>query len=254
MTNVDIWLCYAAVDGAIRMLQEHVDSASPKGIPMSEKTIFKKIIDGEIPANIVHEDNLCLAFHDVNPQAPVHVLVIPRKEIASTDAIEDDDRELLGHVWCVIRDLAKEFQLQDGYRVVVNCGNQGGQTVPHLHFHLLGGPVIYPGLQANLYSCILCSGSRQDFREFSAETVMGVAIQKSHSVSLDGEQIYHVPKRRRRKSWRLPLHVFATLEYPYKHVAPASGLGVCCAHFVLTCWGHVLVSLLLHQPLDQLRD
>ena len=106
---------------------------------MSEKTIFKKIIDGEIPANIIHEDEHCLAFHDVNPQAPVHVLVIPRKEIASVDAIADEDQHVIGHIWCVMRDLANKLELTDGYRVVVNCGKDGGQAVDHLHYHLLGG-------------------------------------------------------------------------------------------------------------------
>ena len=106
---------------------------------MAEKTIFKKIIDKEIPAKIVHEDDLCLAFHDVSPQAPVHVLVIPKKDIPSVDAIAEEDAELIGHLWLVIRDLAQEFQLGSGYRVVVNCGEEGGQTVEHLHFHLLGG-------------------------------------------------------------------------------------------------------------------
>lgn len=106
---------------------------------MSEKTIFKKIMDGEIPANIIHEDEHCLAFHDVSPQAPVHVLIIPRKEIASVDAIADEDQAMLGHMWCVIRDLANQLELTDGYRVVVNCGRDGGQSVDHLHYHLLGG-------------------------------------------------------------------------------------------------------------------
>ena len=106
---------------------------------MSEKTIFKKIIDGEIPADLVHEDEHCLAFHDVNPQAPVHVLVIPRKEIASVAEIEDHDQATIGHIWCVLRDLAVKLELGDGYRVVVNCGDRGGQTVNHLHYHLLGG-------------------------------------------------------------------------------------------------------------------
>jgi histidine triad (HIT) family protein len=106
---------------------------------MSEKTIFKKIIDGEIPADIVYSDEHCLAFRDVSPQAPTHVLVIPKKEIASVDAIEDEDQRLLGHMWKVIRDLARDLKLGDGYRVVVNCGQQGGQSVDHLHFHLLGG-------------------------------------------------------------------------------------------------------------------
>ena len=106
---------------------------------MSEKTIFKRIIDGEIPAKVVHDDELCLAFHDVSPQAPTHVLVIPKKESASVDAISDGDAALLGHMWVVIGKLAGELGLGDGYRVVVNCGKDGGQTVDHLHFHLLGG-------------------------------------------------------------------------------------------------------------------
>lgn len=106
---------------------------------MPEKTIFKKIIDKEIPAEILHEDEHCLAFRDATPQAPTHVLVIPKKEIASIDAISSHDSELLGHLWTVIRDLASQLELESGYRVVVNCGEQGGQTVDHLHFHLLGG-------------------------------------------------------------------------------------------------------------------
>lgn len=106
---------------------------------MSEKTIFKKIIDGEIPAKMIHEDEKCLAFHDVSPQAPIHILIIPRKEIASVDAIADQDQATIGHIWCVIRDLAAKLELKDGYRVVVNCGRDGGQTVNHLHYHLLAG-------------------------------------------------------------------------------------------------------------------
>lgn len=102
-------------------------------------TIFKKIIDMEIPANIMYEDDQCLAFHDVAPQAPTHVLVIPKKEIASLDEVADDDEALVGHMWMVIRNLAKELNLGDGYRVVVNCGRDGGQSVDHLHFHILGG-------------------------------------------------------------------------------------------------------------------
>jgi histidine triad (HIT) family protein len=109
---------------------------------MPEKTIFKKIIDKEIPAEILYEDEHCLAFNDVAPKAPVHVLVIPKKEIASIDAMDNNDTELLGHLWMVIRDLAAQLELDSGYRVVVNCGEQGGQTVDHLHFHLLGGRML----------------------------------------------------------------------------------------------------------------
>lgn len=106
---------------------------------MAEKTIFKKIIDKEIPAKIAYEDDLCLAFHDVAPQAPTHVLVIPKREIASLDALDDKDASLVAHLYTVIRNLARELGLDGGYRVVVNCGRDGGQSVDHLHFHLLGG-------------------------------------------------------------------------------------------------------------------
>lgn len=106
---------------------------------MPDKTIFQRIIDKEIPAKIAYEDDRCLAFHDVSPQAPTHVLVIPKQPIASVSAIGDDDLELISHLWRVIRDLAAELKLDRGYRVVVNCGRDGGQSVDHLHFHLLGG-------------------------------------------------------------------------------------------------------------------
>ncbi|MBA4106833.1 MAG: histidine triad nucleotide-binding protein [Pirellula sp.] len=103
-------------------------------------TIFKRIIDREIPADVVYEDDLCLAFRDVSPQAPVHVLVIPKQEIKSVDAIEETDAALLGHLWVVIGKIARELGVaDDGYRVVTNCGKLGGQSVDHLHFHLLGG-------------------------------------------------------------------------------------------------------------------
>jgi histidine triad (HIT) family protein len=106
---------------------------------MAEKTIFQRIIDKEIPAKIAFEDDRCLAFHDVAPQAPTHILVIPKRAITSVATVEDDDAELLAHLWLVIRNLAKEQKLDRGYRVVVNCGRDGGQSVDHLHFHLLGG-------------------------------------------------------------------------------------------------------------------
>lgn len=109
------------------------------------KTIFKRIIDGEIPAKIIYQDDRCLAFHDVNPQAPTHVLVIPMREIASWNDLTPDDGDLIGHIALVIRKLAAELKLAEGYRIVVNCGPHGGQTVDHLHFHLLGGrPMAWP--------------------------------------------------------------------------------------------------------------
>jgi histidine triad (HIT) family protein len=106
---------------------------------MPEQTIFQRIIDKEIPARIVYEDDQCLAFHDVAPQAPTHILVIPKRPIASMNEIDDTDADLLAHIWLVIRNIAREQNLDRGYRVVVNCGRDGGQSVDHLHFHLLGG-------------------------------------------------------------------------------------------------------------------
>jgi histidine triad (HIT) family protein len=105
---------------------------------VAEKTIFKRIIDKEIPADLVYEDDQALAFKDVNPQAPVHILVIPRKEVASLADASDDDAALLGHLLLTVRNLAKQFGLEKGYRVVMNVGADGGQTVHHLHIHLLG--------------------------------------------------------------------------------------------------------------------
>jgi histidine triad (HIT) family protein len=103
-------------------------------------TIFGKIIRKEIPAKIVYEDESCIAFHDVSPQAPVHVLVIPKKPIVSLEQLEDEDAPLLGHLWLTIQKVARQLELaESGYRVVVNCGKDGGQSVDHLHFHILGG-------------------------------------------------------------------------------------------------------------------
>ena len=106
---------------------------------MSAKTIFKRIIDREIPATIVYEDELCLAFRDVNAQAPTHVLVIPKREIPALSALTPADAELIGHITVTLAQIARDLGLENGYRVVVNCGREGGQTVDHLHFHLLGG-------------------------------------------------------------------------------------------------------------------
>jgi histidine triad (HIT) family protein len=112
---------------------------------MSTKTVFKRILDGEIPADIVYEDEHCMAFRDVAPQAPTHVLVIPRKEIPSLAALAEEDLTLVGHMLLVTRDLARKLNLDRGYRIVCNCDRDGGQTVSHLHFHLLGGrPMRWP--------------------------------------------------------------------------------------------------------------
>ncbi len=108
---------------------------------MSDKTIFKKIVDKEIPADVVYEDDLCLAFRDVAPQAPVHVLVIPKTtSLRSLDDVTADAQSLIGHIFVVIQKLARELGIaESGYRVVSNCGENACQTVAHLHFHLLGG-------------------------------------------------------------------------------------------------------------------
>ena len=106
---------------------------------MLQDNIFQRIIDRKIPAKIAYEDDLCLAFHDINPQAPVHVLIIPRKVIRTHEDIADADRDLLGHLHVVAVKLAKQLKLDDGYRIVINCLERAGQTVPHLHLHLMGG-------------------------------------------------------------------------------------------------------------------
>lgn len=106
---------------------------------MLADNIFKKIIDRQIPARIVYEDDHCLAFHDINPQAPVHVLLIPRKVIRTHADLTDEDKELMGHLHLVAARLATQLGLQDGYRLIINCKERAGQTVPHLHLHLLGG-------------------------------------------------------------------------------------------------------------------
>ncbi len=108
-------------------------------------TIFAKIIDRTIPANIVHEDDLCLAFHDISPQAPVHVLVIPQKPIVSLAHAAGEDADLLGHLLHTATNVARTLSLDAGYRVVINTGRDGGQSVDHLHLHLLGGrPLNWP--------------------------------------------------------------------------------------------------------------
>lgn len=103
-----------------------------------DKTLFARIIDREIPADIIYEDDDCLAFNDISPQAPVHVLVIPKQPIRSIADLDDDDAALAGHLIIVLRNLARQLNLDDGFRVVANTGTDGGQSVDHLHFHLLG--------------------------------------------------------------------------------------------------------------------
>ncbi len=106
---------------------------------MMADNIFLKIIQKKIPAKVIYEDDQCLAFSDINPQAPVHALIIPKRVIATHEDLTEADLPLIGHMHIVAAKLAKQLGLNDGYRIVVNCKERGGQTVPHLHFHLLGG-------------------------------------------------------------------------------------------------------------------
>ncbi|MDM7861744.1 histidine triad nucleotide-binding protein [Alteromonas sp. ASW11-36] len=112
---------------------------------MSE-TIFDKIIDRSIPADILYEDELALAFSDINPQAPVHFLVIPKRRIATVNDIGMDDREVVGHLYWVAAHIAEQRGIADeGFRTVMNCNEFGGQTVYHIHLHVLGGkPLGWP--------------------------------------------------------------------------------------------------------------
>lgn len=105
----------------------------------SEKTLFSRIIDREIPAKIAYEDDRALAFHDINPQAPVHILVVPKKPIDRVQNATAADEALLGHLILVAKQIAHELKLDDGYRLVINNGAHAGQTVFHVHLHLLGG-------------------------------------------------------------------------------------------------------------------
>jgi len=103
------------------------------------ETIFSKIISREIPATILYEDDQCLAFRDIAPQAPVHFLVIPKQPLVSLAESTHQQRDLLGHLLVVAAAVAKQEGLSGGYRVVTNIGSDGGQSVPHLHLHVLGG-------------------------------------------------------------------------------------------------------------------
>ncbi len=100
--------------------------------------IFCQIGEGQIPSNKVYEDDKILCFHDLDPQAPVHVLIIPKKHITSLDDVTEEDSELLGYIMTKVKEIAATLGLENGYRLVNNCGEDGLQTVKHLHFHLLG--------------------------------------------------------------------------------------------------------------------
>ena len=101
--------------------------------------LFCKIIKGDIPSKLVYEDDVCYAFEDINPVAPVHVLFIPKRHIDGVDKLTEEDAKAVGHIFLKIEEVAKKLGLDDGYRVVSNVGENGGQSVRHLHFHLIGG-------------------------------------------------------------------------------------------------------------------
>lgn len=110
-------------------------------------TIFSKIIAGEIPADIVYKDDQVTAFKDINPIAPVHILIVPNKEIATANDIESSDEQLIGHMFVAAKQIAAEQGIaESGYRLIVNCRDDGGQEVYHLHLHLIGGRKLGPML------------------------------------------------------------------------------------------------------------
>ena len=114
---------------------------------MADETIFTKIIRGEIPADIVYQDDTVTAFRDINPKAPTHVLVIPNKVIPTANDIAESDEQLIGHLVIVAARIAREEGIaEDGYRLMINCNKHGGQEVYHLHLHLLGGKPLGPML------------------------------------------------------------------------------------------------------------
>ena len=100
--------------------------------------LFCKLVEGEIPSNKVYEDDKILCFHDIDPQAPVHVLIVPKKHIASLDELQEEDAELISYLMLKVKDIAAQLGLADGYRVVINNGEDALQTVKHLHLHILG--------------------------------------------------------------------------------------------------------------------
>jgi histidine triad (HIT) family protein len=122
----------------------------PQGIPrhIEMPTLFEKIIAGDLPADIVYRDARVVAFQDIRPAAPVHLLIVPHKPIPTTDDIEDDDESLIGHMIIVARDLARQRGIaKSGYRLIINCNPDSGQEVYHLHLHLLGGRALGPLVQ-----------------------------------------------------------------------------------------------------------
>ena len=104
-----------------------------------DKTIFQKIIEKEIPAEIIFEDELCIVIKDINPQAPIHLLIIPKKQIPKLADANNDDLEILGHLMLIVGNMSRQFNVEEAFNVVINNGENAGQTVFHLHIHLLAG-------------------------------------------------------------------------------------------------------------------
>ena len=104
-----------------------------------EKTIFQKIIDKEIPSTTHHEDDLCIVIEDINPKAPIHLLIIPKKPIPKLSDASDEDVSILGHLMFIVGEMSRKFETEDSFNVVINNGASAGQTVFHLHLHLLAG-------------------------------------------------------------------------------------------------------------------
>ncbi|XP_067634804.1 adenosine 5'-monophosphoramidase HINT1 [Eurosta solidaginis] len=130
-------ICFKPISLSTLKMSSEVEKAQTAA--PAEDTIFGKILRKEIPCNFIYEDDKCVAFHDINAQAPTHFLVIPRKPIAQLSFATSDDTELLGHLMLVGAKVAKDIGLEKGYRVVINNGQHGAQSVYHLHLHFLGG-------------------------------------------------------------------------------------------------------------------
>ncbi|XP_013098805.1 adenosine 5'-monophosphoramidase HINT1 [Stomoxys calcitrans] len=131
------WTKTSTATTPLRVMSSEVDKA--QAAAPSEDTIFGKILRKEIPCNFIYEDDKCVAFHDIMAQAPTHFLVIPRKPIAMLSNATEEDESLLGHLMLVGSKVAKDLGLEQGYRVVINNGKDGAQSVYHLHLHFLGG-------------------------------------------------------------------------------------------------------------------
>ncbi len=123
-----------------QIVQSQTLNKLPRTRSMTEETLFSKIIDKSLPADMVYQDEWVTAFRDINPAAPTHILIVPNRIIPTVDDIEDSDEKAMGRMLCVARDLARQEGIaEDGYRLIINCRENGHQEVPHLHMHLIGG-------------------------------------------------------------------------------------------------------------------